>query len=192
MHADPHGPASGASSDPNDRVAREAARRFVTGRARDEHAAIEAARTHLNLPGAAPSLLLVRRHVEAMEQQAMGAEAWAAARRRRLEALEELITLLEEHALGERVLLVGRAARGHLTGADPVRLRVYTDRPIREVAAALELGGIEAMDFETDDTARSAEEALYRSLLARTFKDPDLVLSLTAHWDHGRADAVAG
>jgi asparagine synthase (glutamine-hydrolysing) len=40
----------------------------------------------------------------------------------------------------------------------------------------------------TDDTARSAEEALYRSLLARTFKDPDLVLSLTAHWDHGRAD----
>ena len=43
----------------------------------------------------------------------------------------------------------------------------------------------------TDDTARSAEEALYRSLLARTFKDPDLVLSLTAHWDHGRADQPA-
>ena len=45
--------------------------------------------------------------------------------------------------------------------------------------------------IETDDTARSAEESLYRSLLARTFKDPDLVLSLTAHWDDGRADEPA-
>jgi asparagine synthase (glutamine-hydrolysing) len=43
----------------------------------------------------------------------------------------------------------------------------------------------------TDDTARSAEESLYRSLLARTFKDPDLVLSLTSHWDDGRADEPA-
>jgi asparagine synthase (glutamine-hydrolysing) len=43
----------------------------------------------------------------------------------------------------------------------------------------------------TDDTARSAEEQLYRSLLARTFTDPDLVLSLTAHWDAGRTDEVA-
>jgi len=41
------------------------------------------------------------------------------------------------------------------------------------------------------DTARTPEEALYRSLLAETFDDPDLVLGLTAHWDENREDTGA-
>jgi asparagine synthase (glutamine-hydrolysing) len=42
--------------------------------------------------------------------------------------------------------------------------------------------------IQPDPKARDAEEALYRSLLARSFADPDLVLSLTAHWDADRED----
>jgi len=40
--------------------------------------------------------------------------------------------------------------------------------------------------------ARSAEEALYRSLLARSFADPERVLGLTAHWSAARTGGSGG
>jgi hypothetical protein len=160
MHADPFGPRSDAAGDPADRVAREAARRMLSGRSHDERTAIDAAQQELGLPNAWPSVLRVRRHLEAMEQQAAGAEAWAAARDRRLRGLEELMTLLETQGLGDRILLVGRAARGHLTGADPIRMRIYTEHPIGVVADVLELAGVDDPDFETDDTGYGRYDAM--------------------------------
>ncbi len=160
MALDPHGPASPEADDPADRVAREAARRLLEGRAPDEEAAIDDAQRSLGLRDAWPSRLRVHRHMEGMEQQAIGLDAWRAARDARLAALEELLTLLEEHAIGDPVLVVGRAARGHLTGTAAIRLRIYTERPIGEIAAALEDAGIEDVGFETDDTGHGRFDAL--------------------------------
>ncbi len=148
-----------------DRVAREAARRLAAGLSADEDAAVDAARRSLDLPGAVPSRLLVHRHLEAMQQQAMGEEAWRADRRRRLEAVEELMTLLEE-SLEARTLLAGRAARGHFTGTDPVRLRIYTEAPVHAVAAALESGGVEEMAFPVEETTRGRLDSI-------RFADPE-------------------
>ncbi len=142
-----------------DRVAREAARRLASGLAADEDAAVAAARLALDLPRAHPSRLLVHRHLEAIEQQAMGAEAWRADRRRRFEAIEELMCLLEQ-SLDARTLLVGRAVRGHLTGTDPVRLRIYTDAAVHEIAAALEIGGVEEMAFPVEETTRGRLDSI--------------------------------
>lgn len=160
MAADPFGPVSPDAGDPADRVAREAARRLLDGRAGDEDAAIDAAQRALGLPGAWPSRLRVHRHMEGMEQQAEGLAAWTAARDARLGAIEELMSLLEEHAIGDPVIVVGRAARGHLTGTDAIRLRIYTERPVGEIAAALEDAGIEEIGFETDDTGHGRFDAL--------------------------------
>ena len=148
-----------------DRVAREAARRLAAGLASDEDAAVDAAQRALDLPRARPSRLLVLRHLEAMQQQAMGVEAWRRDRRQRLEAIEELMTLLEE-SLEALTLLAGRAARGHFTGTDPVRLRIYTEALVHEVAAALESGGVEEMAFPVEETTRGRLDSI-------RFVDPD-------------------
>ncbi|MFK7958938.1 MAG: hypothetical protein AB8G96_00295 [Phycisphaerales bacterium] len=129
-----------------DRVARLAGRMLVTGEASNEADAVRMAARDLGLEGVRASPSLVRRHAEALDMQARGAEAHQESVVERWRAIEELMSFLEGHLTGDSTLLIGRAARGHFegttggagSGAAPVRIRLYTEWAVGRLAEALE------------------------------------------------------
>lgn len=135
-----------------ERIAREAALRIVQGRAGDVADAIRGAVGHLRLRQAdVPSHALVRSIVQAMAQQSLGAEGYAAATAamtaRTIDAAELLAT-----ALGADVIVAGRAARGEFDADPHVHLRIVTDRRIGAIAATLVGAGWEEPEFATLET----------------------------------------
>jgi hypothetical protein len=123
---------------PRDRIAREAARLFETGRVPTIRRAIERAAADLGLQGTAPpSEGRVRQHLEAMSMQALGEAGHRGRVGRILRIAEELMTAMEEMA-GVEALLVGRAARGQVEGEPRLHVRLYTSISLDELARRLE------------------------------------------------------
>lgn len=121
-----------------DRIAREAARLIHTGQIDEIDRAIAAAADRVGLAGSrSPGAGRVRQHLQGMSMQAMGDAAYAERRREILSTIEELMTLVETTFDDAEMLLVGRAAQGLFDGPGAVHIRLYTDHPIRDVAALL-------------------------------------------------------
>jgi hypothetical protein len=148
-------------SDPRtDRIAREAAVLIERGQAESLDEAIRLAADSLRLHDAPlPGHGRVRRHAQAMTMQALGDAGYAAHVRSVLAVAEEVMSALElwcGEMRGVRrsgpILLVGRAANGHVDAGATVNIRIYTRLPIGEIAGALVDVGYEEPTFETIGT----------------------------------------
>jgi glutamate/tyrosine decarboxylase-like PLP-dependent enzyme len=89
-----------------------------------------------------------------MSMQALGQEGYAERVRAIYETAEQLMTLLETSLEDAETLLVGRFARGLVDGDGPMHVRLYTTRPVHEIAAVLVDQGYDEPAFETADTRR--------------------------------------
>jgi hypothetical protein len=135
-----------------DEIARAAARLIATGAADDVADAIRLAQDALGLADARPPTHgLVRRHVQGMSMQEMGAEAYSESVREVWRTAEQIMTAIEE-GLEAETLLAGRAARGHVDAGVTLHVRVYTDRPMRDVVDLLDDLGYGEPSFETAET----------------------------------------
>lgn len=132
-----------------DEIARRAARLLLERAAPDVRRAIALAGERLGFPaGVWPSPALVRRHAQALTEQAIGVEGRRDLVRGRLRVAEEIMTLLSSLLAPAELWLVGRAARG-LVDADPqVRVRYHGRAEIGEIAAALVDAGFDEPEFE--------------------------------------------
>lgn len=156
-----------------DALAREAARLFSLGRVDSIDSAIHAARLNLNDREApTPSHNLVRRHIQGMSMQALGAEGYAENVNRVLSIAEECMTALEQAFPEVRTLLVGRAARGHIDGDANLHIRLYTNTPLPDIAQAL-------VDFGYDEPAFETIESRHGRLSRLILTDQDCRLLLT-------------
>lgn len=133
-----------------ERVAIRAAQLVAEGAMRDVAGAIRAAlqREHAP-PEAAPTQGLVRRHLEPMLMQVLGAEGYPAMLRERLELAESVMTVIETHVDVIETLLVGRAAAGRLDGDVTLHVRAYTRRRIGDLAEDLVTVGFAEPRFVT-------------------------------------------
>lgn len=156
MHSDsPQFDASGHLPDDaqKDRIAREAARLMETGACDSIHEAIDAAADQLDaIDAPRPGKLRVRQHARMMSMQALGEAGYRQRITDMLRGAEELMTALEMGLPECETLLVGRAAQGLIDAGLTVNIRVYTDAPIRDIAAALVEFGYAEPEFETKDT----------------------------------------
>ncbi len=136
-----------------DAIAYEAARLLETGKAPGLVAAIAAAADTLGFGDAPlPSSALVRRHIQGMSMQAMGAEAYEDSIHQVLHIAEDMMSALE-HEVGEgSTLLAGRAARGYIDGGVTLHIRIYTELPIEKIAELLEQYDYEDPAYETAET----------------------------------------
>lgn len=154
-----------ARRDETDRAAREAARRLVLEPARPIEAAIDGAlesvredverRRRHGLDAAEPdrpSRELVRRHHEAMLQQALGLEGHRDRVRAMFEVAAALMELLETHLEAGETRLAGRAARGRVDPDLVLHLRLYGDTDVGAIAQALVDHGVEEPGFRTAET----------------------------------------
>lgn len=145
--------ASTMTSKETDLIAREAARLFETGEAASLPEAIAEATERLGLARAEPpGQGRVRQHIRAMSMQALGGAAYAESVRDVMRRAEEVMTLLETSYDDVRTRLVGRAAKGLVDGGAELHIRVYTRRPLGEIAALLVAQGYVEPDFETANT----------------------------------------
>lgn len=136
-----------------ERIAREAARLYHEGKVESVADGLRKAAQLLGLQGGdTPGLGRVRKHVQAMSMEAMGADAYADAMKARLRAAEQLMSALDEHYAGVPMALVGRAARGHLDGDTTLHVRIYTEAPIEELAQMVVDLGYAEPAFETTNT----------------------------------------
>ncbi len=136
-----------------DRIAHEAARLLDTGRMHDVAEAIRAAADGLGCGDAPrPGPGRVRRHVRGMQLQALGDREYEASIGRVLRVAEEVMTVIEETLAPATTLLVGRAAAGLIDAGVTIHVRVYTDRPLRDVVEILVERGYDEPAFETADT----------------------------------------
>jgi hypothetical protein len=149
-----------------DRIAREAARLIELGTTADLNEAIRRAAETLGLRhGPRPGHGRVRKHAQAMTMQALGDRGYTDLVRSVLATAEEVMTTLEyafgepaarrgahRGAGGDSVLLVGRAAEGHVDAGAAVNIRLYSRRPIGHVAAALVEVGYAEPEFDTVET----------------------------------------
>lgn len=133
-----------------DAIAREAARLIESSRSRSVGEAIRAAASALGYQDAAlPGHGTVRKHAQAQAMQALGREGYEESVREVWCAAERVMTVLDEAIPDAVVLLVGRAAQGLIDGGVTVHLRLYTQRPIGDVAQTLVEFGYDEPDFET-------------------------------------------
>jgi hypothetical protein len=136
-----------------DAIAREAARLIESSRAPSIGEAIRAAADALGfrdaeLPGAGR----VRKHAQALAMQALGDTGYAETVHRVWAVAERVMTVLDQAMPQADPLLVGRAAQGLIDGGVTVHVRLYTDAPIGDVAAALVEFGYDEPSFETAST----------------------------------------
>ena len=109
--------------EPTDNLARAAAELIYSGQTRsiaDAIAQVRAAGDHM----ASPSVTSVRRHLESLQQTAMGMQAWHDQQVRRLELIEELLQTLAYLAPDCSLYVTGRAAEGHVDGTAAATIRV--------------------------------------------------------------------
>jgi hypothetical protein len=136
-----------------DAIAREAARLIENSRAASIGEAIRVAAEALgyrnvDLPGPGR----VRKHAQALAMQALGDAGYAESVQHVWRTAERLMTALEQAIPQLDSLLVGRAAQGQIDGGVTVHVRLYTDAPIGDVAAALVEFGYDEPAFETVNT----------------------------------------
>ena len=138
-----------------DAIAREAARLFESSRAANIGEAIRAAADALGFRDAElPGHGRVRQHAQALAMQALGDTGYAESVRRVWAVAERVMTVLDQAMPHADPLLVGRAAQGLIDGGVTVHVRLYTDAPIGDVAAALVEFGYDEPAFETVNTRR--------------------------------------
>lgn len=137
-----------------DQIAREAARLIQTGRVEGVESAIRAAAELLQIPANVPlpGHGRVRKHAQAMSMQALGDIAYNQQRQRIWQIAEELMATIEHSMADVTTLLVGRSAAGHIDAGVTIRIRLYTHRPIDEIAAVLVQYGYSEPAFETAKT----------------------------------------
>jgi hypothetical protein len=136
-----------------DAIAREAARLIDSSRAANIGEAIRAAAEALGFRDAdLPGHGRVRKHARALAMQALGDTGYAESVRRVWVVAERLMTVLDQAVPHADSLLVGRAARGLIDGGVTVHVRLYTDAPIGDLAAALVEFGYEEPAFATVNT----------------------------------------
>lgn len=132
-----------------DAIARRAAVLYRTGRSPSVSEAIAEA-LRRGRPGAPrPSASLVRRHLEAMDEEERGRSGHERQVSGRRAAIAEWMETLAALPGDPPVHVVGRAARGELDGDVDVHLRVATDLPIGELAATLVAHGAPEPDFSS-------------------------------------------
>lgn len=136
-----------------DRIARRAARLIGTGQVAAVSDAIRTAADVLGLRDAPlPTHGLVRRHVQGMSMQAMGAEAYHESVVAVWRLADELMSTLEQIAPDSRPMLVGRAVKGHVDADARVNVRIHTRIPTHRLVAVLVDYGYPEPEFDTADT----------------------------------------
>ncbi|MHC4615443.1 MAG: hypothetical protein ACYTAU_17930 [Planctomycetota bacterium] len=136
-----------------DAIAREAARLIQSSRASSIGEAIRVAADMLGIRDAElPGHGRVRKHAQALSMQALGDVGYADSVRRVWQVAERVMTVLDQAMPRADPLLVGRAAQGRIDGGVTVHVRLYTDAPIGDVAAALVEFGYDEPSFETANT----------------------------------------
>jgi hypothetical protein len=136
-----------------DRIARRAAALFAAGGEPDIHRAIRRAAETLGFAHDArlPSEGEVRRHLQGMAQEAMGAEAYDEEVAETLGLAAQCMETLER-AFGGPTLLAGRGARGQFDGGAELHLRLYARAELPDIARVLAELGMEEPSFETVET----------------------------------------
>ena len=151
-----------------DKIAREAARLLQSGQAADVRDALRRAIAHLGWQHrddlSLPSLKRIRDHCRGIAMQALGAEGYQQSIVAVWRTAEELMTLLSEHGV---TTLIGRAVRGQIDAGVTVRIRIYTNMKIGELADLLvdygypdpaivtadtKFGRFDRLEFDDDDT----------------------------------------
>ena len=144
-----------------DRIARRAAALVAAGREHDVHRAIRAAAESLGFARGAPlpSDGEVRRHLQGMAEEALGAEGYRARVDDTLAFAEQAMELLER-AFAGRTLLCGRGARGRFDGGAELHVRLYARAELAEIARVLVDAGFDEPVFETVETAHGRANRL--------------------------------
>ncbi|MCI0362710.1 MAG: hypothetical protein L0219_02445 [Phycisphaerales bacterium] len=136
-----------------DQIAREAARLIETGRSNTIDSAIRAAADNPHLRGAPlPGHGRVRKHAQAMSMQALGEAAYNQQRGAIWQVAEQLMSLFEQALPDAEILLVGRAAEGHIDAGVAIHIRLYTNATDGEIARLLVEHGYEEPTFKTADS----------------------------------------
>lgn len=133
-----------------DLIAQEAARLVLEEQVHSIEKAIRQAAEHLGWPDVArPARRQVHDHIQGMRLETLGeagcrrqlASLWAAA--------EQIMTVFED----DRPSLVGRAAEGRIDGEVSLRIRLYSDSRVSELADRLLQWGYEnELSFDTAHT----------------------------------------
>lgn len=148
-----------------DRIARRAAALMAAGREHDLHRAVRIAAETLGFRHGAPlpSDGEVRRHLQGMAQEALGAEGYKAQVDDTLALAAETMDHLER-AFGARTLLCGRGARGQFDGGAELHVRLYARAELPDIAQVLVDAGFEEPSFETVDTTHGKANRLRTAL----------------------------
>lgn len=133
-----------------DLIAQEAARLVVAGQVDSIERAIRLAVEILGWPDAArPSRRLVHGHVQGMRLETLGEAGYHHQLRALWVCAEQIMTVFEQ----DRPALVGRAAEGKVDGEVSLRIRVYSDERVSELAERLDTWGYEEeLSFDTAHT----------------------------------------
>jgi hypothetical protein len=135
-----------------DEIAREAARLMESGRVDSVDRAIQQAAKSLRVHGAPlPGPGRARKHAQAMAMQALGDVGYEQRRMRVWELAEQIMAIFELSMPDAEMVLVGRAALGHIDADVTLHFRLYTERPINEIADVLETHGYREYSFHTAD-----------------------------------------
>ena len=166
-----------------DAAARLAAKMLATGEAEGLEAAMrQAARTMSHRGGEwhHPPASLVRRHAEAMRQQAFGEDILDSRLQSVRECIESVMAFLQEHVTDDPVLLTGAVVREHLEGDPVVWIRHYTTRAIGELAAAIEFASEEVgVSVEIEHLALRTRHGMADSITWREpHSDGDILIRL--------------
>lgn len=173
-----------------DRIARRAAALVAAGREHDIHRAIRVAAETLGFGHGAPlpSDGEVRRHLQGIAEESLGADGYRAEVDETLALAAEVMECLER-AFAARTLLCGRGARGQFDGGAQLHVRLYARADLRDVAQLLVDEGFEEPAIETVDTVHGRANRL------RTAQDGvELVVTrcLPEWWDTRADDLVTG
>lgn len=147
---------------PTDNMAQMAAAVFHAGGVASLAEAIELARVEMG-GGAAPSLAIVRRHLESIRQASLGLGRWRARRIARLCAIEELLQTLEYIEPDSVCYVVGRAAEGHVDDTGPAYLRVVGGRAAPIIVDDLEQQGFPPCDVSSLSTRMGSVAVIHLS-----------------------------
>lgn len=148
-----------------DRIARRAAALISAGREHDIHRAVRIAAESLGFKHGAPlpSDGEVRRHLQGMAQEALGAEGYRAQVDDTLALAAETMDHLER-AFGAPTLLCGRGARGQFDGGAELHVRLYARAELSDIAQVLVDAGFDEPAFETVDTTHGKANRLRTAL----------------------------
>src|SRR5690606_21593597 len=135
-------------------IAREAARLSQTRRGGGDEPATRPAAELLQIPRNVPlpGHGRVRKHGQAMSLQAPGYVPYNQQRQRSCQIAADLLATIGHSMADVTTLLVGRSAAGHIDAGVTIRIRLYTHRPIDEIAAVLVHYGYSEPAFETAKT----------------------------------------